>query len=101
MTQEEIIAKLMADSDEKERQLAELVAGIREARARRANVVVGRLLWKAKGIVPHGQWRMWLNEVGLPYRYAVDCIQHWRNDRRLGQAMPLRSTADERRRATR
>jgi hypothetical protein len=94
MPEAEIIAKWMAQFDAEQEKLALIVEGIREARVRKDYVVVGRLLWKAKAIVPHGQWRMWLNEIGLPYRYAVNCIKHCRDSRRIGETEPFRNAAE-------
>jgi hypothetical protein len=92
--EDKVLAKWIAIFDAEQEKLALLVKGIHAARSQRDNIEVGRLLWKAKAIVPHGQWQMWLNEIGLPYRYAVNCIKLWRDNRRIEGTVPFRSAAE-------
>jgi hypothetical protein len=92
--EDKVLAKWIARLDAEQEKLALIVKGIHAARSQRDNIEVGRLLWKAKWIVPHGQWQMWLNEIGLPYRNAVNCIKLWRDNRRIGESVPFQSAAE-------
>jgi hypothetical protein len=70
MPMDQIVARLIAQTEaadrERECQLTPIVAGIAQARQRRDFAEVGRLLLRAKGIVPYGQWTTWLEEIGMP-----------------------------------
>jgi hypothetical protein len=106
---EELIAKLSAHQEAEEQRraverreraalLAPIVADLRAELAlptRWQNfVVVGRLLLKAKGIVPHGEWQMWLEEIGVPYYHAVKCIKRAKEKRAVAQRWALKDVAE-------
>jgi hypothetical protein len=98
MPMDQIIAKLFAHSDELDRQrecqLAPLVVGIVQARHDKQTVVVGRLLLKAKGIVPYREWVSWLEEIDLPYHYAVQAMRVAKADRAVAQRWQLKDAAE-------
>jgi hypothetical protein len=98
MPLDQIIAKLIAQTDEAERRrecaLAPIVAGIAQARQRRDFVEVGRLLVRAKRIVPYGQWMTWLEEIGMPYQCAVQSIRLAKGNRAAGDRWGFRRAAE-------
>ena len=99
---DEIIAKLAAHQEAEEQRravvLAPIVADLRTELAlptRRQNfVVVGRLLLKAKAIVPYGEWTTWLEENGVPYHHAVKVIRLAKANRAVAQRWALKDVAE-------
>jgi hypothetical protein len=57
---------------------APLLDAICEARRRHDFAETGRLLWKAKALVPRRRWQAWLATIGLPYQHAKPMIRGFR-----------------------
>jgi len=85
----------LADAAERERQckLAPIAAGIAAALRRKEMSELGKLLLKAKAIVPHGEWTLWLHEIGVPYRMANEAVRVAKHDRAVAQRW-MRSAAE-------